>query len=206
MNMILGIDFDNTLVCYDGMFHKAAVERNLMPADGPRDKDGVRGWLIERGREEDFTLLQGEVYGPDLRNAPAYPGARECLAALKAKGATLRLISHKTPTPVLGRQHDLRAAAREWLEANGFLSPEVFSSADVFFENTMEAKAARIANSGCTHFIDDMERFLLRPDFPSGTKRLWFRPTGEERSREAAPELTAVSSWRAIAEALGAAV
>ena len=64
--MILGVDFDNTLVCYDGLFHAAAVAGGLMPLDAPCDKRGVRQWFIERDREKDFTLLQGEVYGPGL--------------------------------------------------------------------------------------------------------------------------------------------
>ena len=29
--MRIGIDFDNTIACYDGVFHQAALERGLIP-------------------------------------------------------------------------------------------------------------------------------------------------------------------------------
>ncbi len=99
--MRLGVDFDNTLVCYDGLFHAAAVARDWMPEDGPRDKNGVRQWFVDRGREDDFTILQGEVYGPGLRHALPYPDALSCLEGLKTRGVELYLISHKTVAPVL---------------------------------------------------------------------------------------------------------
>lgn len=194
--MILGVDFDNTLVCYDGLFHMAAVAKGLMPGNGPHDKDGVRNWLIERGREADFTRLQGEVYGPGLRNAPAYPGARESLANLIGGGWTVYIISHKTKQPVLGPAHDLRKAALGWLETKEFFAPGLLNRERVFFEDTMEAKASRIAALGCSHFIDDMRRFLDRDDFPGGIGKLWFRPaSGLDASDMDYP---AFSSWPEI--------
>lgn len=193
--MRLGVDFDNTLVCYDGLFHDVAVAWGLLAEDGPRDKDGVRNWFVECDREEDFTRLQGEVYGPGLQKAFPYPGALECLAGLKAKGASLFLISHKTSRPVLGPAHNLRAAARNWLEAKGFISQELFAPADIFFEDTIAAKAARIAALGCTHFIDDLERFLLCPEFPPGVARLLFKPSARP---VCSATLAAFSDWREL--------
>src|SRR6185437_11131914 len=40
--MRIGIDFDNTIACYDGVFHAAALERGLIPKDLARDKNSVR--------------------------------------------------------------------------------------------------------------------------------------------------------------------
>src|SRR6266404_4116929 len=61
--MRIGIDFDNTIACYDGVFHAAALERGLIPADIGRDKNSVRDHLNGAGRNDDFTELQGYVYG-----------------------------------------------------------------------------------------------------------------------------------------------
>ena len=61
--MRIGIDFDNTIACYDGVFHAAALERGLIPADLGRDKNSVRDHLNGAGRKDDFTELQGYVYG-----------------------------------------------------------------------------------------------------------------------------------------------
>lgn len=198
--MILGVDFDNTLVCYDGLFHAAALAKNMMPGDGPRDKDGVRDWLIARGREDDFTLLQGEVYGPGLRDAPAYPGARACLAKVIGGGGAVRIVSHKTERPVLGPPHDLRRAALDWLEAMGFFAPGMLRPEQVFFENTMAEKSARIAALECSYFVDDMKRFLDRADFPRRAGKIWFAPDGGA----AAPGMARFASWAGIADYLAA--
>ena len=195
--MILGVDFDNTLVCYDGLFYAEARKRGLLPEDAPRDKDGVRRWLIERGQEDAFTLLQGEVYGPGLRSAQPYPGALECLSRLKAAGHKVYIVSHKTQTPAQGPAHDLRQAGWRWLETQGFYTPGVFARGEIFFEDTMAAKAARIGELGCAYFVDDMDRFLTRPDFPTGTTKLWFCPAPREST--VTKGMRSFSSWRELA-------
>ncbi len=43
--MRIGIDFDNTIACYDGVFHKAAIERGLIPDDLDSSKNAVRDYL-----------------------------------------------------------------------------------------------------------------------------------------------------------------
>lgn len=206
--MILGVDLDNTLICYDGLFHDAAVLRGMLPPDSPRDKRGVRDSLLARGREDDFTVLQGYVYGPGLKDAGAYPGALECLRRLRALGVPVCVISHKTAAPVLGPPYDLRRAAREWLDGHGFFSLGAIDRGDVFFADTVERKAERVAERGCTHFIDDMERFLVHPAFPPSVEKLWFRPKGEgESDRQPAAggafsALHPFSSWREIEKRL----
>ena len=200
--MILGIDFDNTLVCYDGLFHAAAVAGKLLPAEAPGGKRAVRERLIQLGREDDFTRLQGWVYGPGLKDARPYPDARECLRRLSQAGAGIKLISHKTRFPILGPAYDLRQAAWGWLEANGWLAGGPLAPADVFFEDSLEEKAARVAKCGCTHFVDDLERFFRHPAFPTGTIKLWFRPPGEEGDAAAPIGTTSFASWREIEAAL----
>ena len=43
--MRLGLDFDNTIVCYDGLFHRVAREEGLIPAALPATKSDVRNHL-----------------------------------------------------------------------------------------------------------------------------------------------------------------
>ena len=57
MTMRIGIDFDNTIACYDGVFHAAALERGLIPSELGRDKNSVRDHLNGAGRNDDFTEL-----------------------------------------------------------------------------------------------------------------------------------------------------
>lgn len=61
--MRLGIDFDNTIVCYDELFHRVALEQGLIPADLPVNKSEVRNHLRRVGKEPLWTEMQGSVYG-----------------------------------------------------------------------------------------------------------------------------------------------
>lgn len=177
--MILGIDFDNTLVSYEGMFHAEAVRQGLLPPNSPSHKNGVRDALRRQGREEAFTRLQGLIYGPRLHTAMPHAGARECVARLLEQGVRIFIVSHKSCTPHAGPPHDLHTAASQWLEAQGFVGPGMLLPDQVFFEPTRAEKLQRIASLGCTHFVDDLPECLADAAFPPATERLLFDPQGE---------------------------
>jgi hypothetical protein len=175
--MRLGIDFDNTIACYRTAFHRAAVARGLVPAEPVLAKNQVRDHLRRLGREDEWTALQGYIYGPGLADVEVFPGFVHCLKRLLASGATVFIISHKTRTPYRGPAFDLHAAARAWIERQGFLGPEVgLPHEHVFFELTLRDKLRRIAAQGCTHFVDDLVELLAEPEFPADTERILFDP------------------------------
>ncbi|HEX5219698.1 MAG TPA: haloacid dehalogenase-like hydrolase, partial [Verrucomicrobiae bacterium] len=160
--MHIGVDFDNTIVCYDALFHKVARERNLIPAEVPVNKSEVRNYLRRIGNEDAWTEMQGYVYGPRIVEAAPYPGVIEFFQACRAAGIRVSIISHKTKHPFIGEQHDLHAAAKNWLEQHGFFDPARIGlpRENAFFELTKQAKLDRIGRCGCTHFIDDLPEFL----------------------------------------------
>jgi len=199
--VVIGIDFDNTVVCYDEVFARAALDKGLIPIGFPAGKGKVRDYLRERGREDDWTRLQGDVYGVRIREAPPFPGVLEFTAGCRARRVDLHVISHKTRHPVFGESHDLHRAAHEWLEAQGFYETARtgLSRARVHFELTKQAKLARISRAGCTHFVDDLPEFLLDPDFPPGVQRILFDPNPDH----AVPDgLHHATSWSEIGELL----
>src|SRR5690242_21306150 len=144
--MRIGIDFDNTIACYRTAFHRAAAARHLVSAEPVLSKNQVRDHLRRQGREEDWTELQGHVYGPGLADVEAFPGFVQCLKRLLASGATVFIISHKTRTPYRGPAFDLHAAARAWLQRQGFVGPGGIGlpRENVFFELTLGDKLRRI--------------------------------------------------------------
>jgi hypothetical protein len=178
--MKLGLDFDNTLVTYDRLFHRVACEEGLIEASVAVNKNAVRDDLRRRGLEPSWTALQGRVYGPRMKDAELFPGVIEALAALHTAGVELCIVSHKTRHPYSGEKHDLHLAARSWIEASGLCDvPRTGLSADaVFFELTKEAKLARIRQQGCTHFIDDLPEILNHADFPAEVRKILFDPSG----------------------------
>lgn len=175
---MIGIDFDNTIVCYDDVFYQIAVSEGVIPVTTGRSKGAVRGWLRAAGREDEWTALQGLVYGARIHLAPAFPGCLDFLRRCRAADVPVAVVSHKTRHPFAGPPHDLHAAARGWLERQGvFDDPALGLDPErVFFEPAKAGKLARIAALSCTAFIDDLPEFLSEPGFPPGVRRIHFDP------------------------------
>lgn len=197
--MRIGIDFDNTIVCYDGVFYRAALDLGLIPADLATSKNGVRDYLNNSGQAEAFTKLQGHVYGSRMDLASCYPGAKRFVFAAAAAGHELFVVSHKTRHPILGPKHDLHAAARGFLVAENLVGPGAFRPENVFFAQTKEQKVARVADLDCQVFIDDLPEILSTPGFPAGLRAVLFDP--EARFSDL-PGFERHESWGAIEAAL----
>ncbi len=170
----IGIDLDNTLISYDLIFAQVAAERGFVPAGFSGSKrevrDRVRGFL---DGEMEWRRLQAHVYGPAIGRALATEGALDFIALARAHGAQLSIVSHKTATSNLGTEDfNLREGARRWLRSSGMLGPHAVPEEALYFEDTREEKVARIAELGCTHFIDDLEEVFCDPGFPAGVERM----------------------------------
>jgi len=198
--MRIGIDFDNTIACYDGVFHMAALERGLIPANLASDKNAVRDYLNSNNRADDFTELQGHVYGTRMELAAPYPGFAEFIATARKAGHHLFIVSHKTRHPILGPRHDLHAAARGFLIARGLVGSAggQIDPADVFFELTKEAKVARIVALGCEAFVDDLPEIFASPDFPATTRSILFDPANQLADLARQRQLDRRGTWAEI--------
>lgn len=190
----IGIDFDNTIVCYDTIFHRVCVERGLSPAGLAVNKTSVRDYLRSIGQEDAWTEIQGHVYGTRMSEVEAYPGFLDFLRAARRAGREVFVISHKTRFPFKGAPHDLHAAALNWLEANHFFSTRTgpLRRANVFLELTKEAKWERIGQCACGAFIDDLPEFLLHPSFPKGVAPVLFDPNDLHPER---PGILRMKHW-----------
>tara|TARA_Y100001934_G_scaffold36381_1_gene41833 strand:- start:2803 stop:3411 length:609 start_codon:yes stop_codon:yes gene_type:complete len=175
--MHIGIDFDNTIVCYDRVFHAAALERGLIRTEIPASKQAVRDHLRESGREADWTKLQGYVYGIKLLEADAYPGVIEFIRDFKHRDIPISIISHKTRVPYSGPKYDLHRAAMRWIASQSDLQENAYK---ISFHETKLEKLAQIRTAGCTHFIDDLPEFLTEPAFPRLVTRVLFDPEGKK--------------------------
>jgi phosphoglycolate phosphatase-like HAD superfamily hydrolase len=194
--VLIGLDFDNTIVRYDELFWRLATERGLLPGGVPASKRLIRDHLRRAGREDAWTALQGIAYGPRIAEAKPFDGVREFLAECRRSGVEVVVVSHKTRHPHAGPAYDLHAAARQFLRRHGLydtgLSPEA-----VYLEPTREAKLARIGSLGCDLFVDDLPELLGDPAFPARTRKVLFDPAGPgERDRA----WTRVSDWGELTE------
>jgi hypothetical protein len=199
--MRIGIDFDNTIACYDGVFHAAAVERGLIPPDLARDKNSVRDHLNGRGHKDDFTELQGYVYGARMDLVSPYPGFADFIGVAQGAGHELFIVSHKTRHPILGPKHDMHAAARGFLVDHGLIGEGAarIDPARVFFELSKEEKVTRAVSLRCDMFIDDLPEILAMPGFPDRMRRILFDPDHQfAGSHDGGGRLDRRSSWTAI--------
>src|SRR3990167_963346 len=114
--MLIGFDFDNTIVNYNRLFHKVALEQGVIDSTVPVNKLAVRDYLRKNNQEDIWTAMQGYVYGARMDEADAYPDVIQVMERLKQAGHSLVVVSHKTRYTYLGEQHDLHAAARKWIE------------------------------------------------------------------------------------------
>lgn len=174
----IGIDFDNTIICYDKVFAAAARERGLVPEGWEGLKTDVRDFLRSRpGGELAWQGLQGFVYGKGIGGAEIYPGVREFLASCRKASASVYIVSHKTR---FGHQDpdrvDLREAARGWLKAAGLIdtADAAVAADNVYFEDTMAAKVERLASLELDIFIDDLVDVFEQPHFPKATRSILF--------------------------------
>ncbi len=178
MRPVVGIDFDNTLVSYDALIRRIAVERGLIAESADSGKKAVRDQIrLLPGGEIEWQKVQGLIYGPRMPEAQLMPGAEAFIRECRARRWPLYIVSHKTEFAGYDEtKTNLRDAARAWMRAQGFFDAAGFGfEADqVFFEATRDAKIERIRALGCTHFIDDLEEVFLEPSFPAGVQRFLF--------------------------------
>ena len=174
----IGIDFDNTIICYDEVFSAVAQQRGLIRDGWLAAKSEIRDHLRSQpGGEVAWQGLQGWVYGKGIRDATIFSGVRDFLAACRLANASVCIVSHKTK---FGHQDpdrtDLREAARGWMRNAGLLdAPDSPLAADsVYFEGTLAAKVDRLARLELDIFIDDLVDVFEQPHFPRQTMPILF--------------------------------
>lgn len=195
--MVVGVDFDNTMICYDRLFHQIAVQQGLIPSSVLATKRDVRDYLRQQEREEAWIELQGYAYGARIQEATPFPGVREFFARCHRQGVRVLIISHKTRRPFQGPDYDLHEAAHRWLADRGFYDPAKggLSRDRVWFELTKQEKLDRIASAGCEYFIDDLPEFLAEPGFPLQVKPVLFDPNDQHGGE---PRFLRLTSWMDI--------
>jgi len=193
----IGIDFDNTIISYDSLIHKIALENNVIPSSLPPSKKKIRDHLrtVKNG-EIEWQKIQAVIYGTRIMEAEAMEGVLEFIAACLNKGIKVYIVSHKTTYSNLYKNvTNLRGAALTWMEH--YLFFDKFSDENVFFESTMEEKIKRIAELKCDYFIDDSEGLFMHGIFPSSVKKILFSAEGSIYNDKVA-DIKVFNRWKDI--------
>lgn len=199
----IGVDFDNTIACYDRAFSDVASLMGFVSPQQHSSKSAIKESILRRpGGDVDWQRLQGQVYGKHMLRAEAFPGFYEFLYLCKLRGYEVFIVSHKSEFGHFDEDRvPLREQAIHWMQNNGIFAENglALSRDQVFFESTREDKIRRIQILECTHFIDDLREVFEEPSFPSSTKKILFQSSGVSAS---SPSVHVSDSWRDIAQEL----
>ena len=174
--MRIGLDLDNTLICYDHAFLTVGKAEGLLPEAFAGGKAAIKTALLaERPDGFLWERLQGLVYGQRIDTAILFDGAADFLGLCRRHGADVMVVSHKTELA----HHDplstnLRQAALRWMEERGLFEDIGLERDNVHFESTREAKVKRICALGCAMFIDDLAEVLTDAGMPADCRKILF--------------------------------
>ena len=175
--MKIGFDFDNTIINYENVFALLAKEIDFHENEKFKmTKVGIRDYLRSCNKEEIWTRMQAEAYGPKIVYAKPYLDAIETIKKIKKNNIDLCIVSHKTLHPYIGPPYNLHMYARTWLEQYKFYSDDLFGSdkSNIFFEEDKELKIKRILSCGCSHYVDDLPEILEL--LPNSIEKILFSP------------------------------
>jgi hypothetical protein len=198
----VGLDFDNTMACYDHVFASIAIKEGWVADNWMGEKQKLKNYMFaQQNGETNWQRLQGQVYGPLMSQAELFPGVIQFMLRCKYRDVQLFIISHKTEYGHFDTtETPLRKSALEWMEEKSFFDKSKFGlrKDHVFFENTREEKVCRIANLNLDVFIDDLKEVFAENNFPKIKKILFTTDTDEKQ------DLIRCNNWSTIGnEVLG---
>lgn len=203
--MIIGLDFDNTIVEYTPLFRSLAIEKGWLESSSPAQskkevRDSVR--LLPDG-EMKWRDLQAAIYGPRILEATPFDGVKRFFVSCVKSGLEIQVVSHKTEYAAndFDKTCSLREMALKWFEANGFFDTDHGLTRDrVYFADTRQEKVAKVGELGCVVFVDDLIETFMEEGFPQDVKRILFTTGDVEFDDSIAADWSEVS--RLVEEAV----
>jgi phosphoglycolate phosphatase-like HAD superfamily hydrolase len=94
--MLIGLDFDNTIACYNDVFSSEAKIKGIVNKEWEGSKQDLKVLLESQENGQNmWQKMQGQVYGPCMQKATLYPGVARFLLRCKLKGHKVFIVSHK---------------------------------------------------------------------------------------------------------------
>jgi hypothetical protein len=201
INRIIGVDFDNTIVSYDDLMHRLAVEKGWISSEVSKSKKQIRDCirLLPNGDIE-WQKLQAIVYGRQMQKAKLIEGVLPFFKLCQQHRVRVYIVSHKTEYANYDEtKTNLREAALDWMNSHSFFTGSGLglTREQVYFESTRVSKIERIKQLNCTDFIDDLEETFLEESFPNSVNKILYAPNYQPAD---IPTVKAVIKWQEINE------
>jgi len=199
--MIIGVDFDNTVVGYDKLIYDEALKRGLITSEVQESKKEIRDRIRAfPDGEDEWQRVQASVYGPRMNEAELIDGVGIFFERCHQNRVKTFIISHKTEYANFDETGThLRQAALSWMQDRGFFVRDRFglTPEEVFFGATRQEKIDHIKRLGCTYFIDDLEEVFLEDTFPEHVKKILFSPHSVHSMLS---DIRIIVSWEGIVD------
>ncbi|HLF18659.1 MAG TPA: aminoglycoside phosphotransferase family protein [Candidatus Omnitrophota bacterium] len=199
--MILGVDFDNTIVSYDRVLYSTALGNGYIPKKMGQNKKAIRDAVRQLpDGEAKWQKLQAYIYGRGMEQAQLMDGVAEFFGQCQRQGIKLAIISHKTRFASMDKDGiDLQKTALAWMKENRFFEKNGLGldPSQVYFESTRQEKIERIRALGCSYFVDDLEETFMEPSFPKSVRKVLFSPLDKGMNLA---DVKVLGSWREINE------
>jgi len=195
--MIIGIDFDNTIINYEQLFASQAI-KNAWLSDDSLSKKEVKQALIDKfGDDLKWQILQAEIYGETIAKAKPYAGVIKFIQAAISSGTIVYIVSHKTEFSNFDGKTNLIKPAIQWLNDHNIIGDSgLIPASHVSYHATRTDKINKINELNCDIFIDDLSEVLLNPQFPVQTTPIHFLPELYPQLMD--HKLITVDKWSAI--------
>jgi hypothetical protein len=171
----LGIDLDNTIICYDNLIHNLAKKKfpKIKLKKNIRSKKIIKNKIIKFYNNNQWTKLQGIIYGEKILDAKLFNNFKEGIKKLKDE-FEIFIISHKTNKAAIGKDINLRNAAKKFLKQNdiSFCKNELVNRNKILFASTQKEKIKLIKNKKIDIFIDDLD--IILQSLPNQIKKIHF--------------------------------
>ena len=195
--MILGFDFDNTIICYDNLFYRCALDHGWISEKESPKKNDIRNAVRKlQDGENKWRQLQLEVYGKRISKAVVKPFFKDFLSWCNHNKIIAHIVSHKMEFAAADAAHayPLRELSLSWMKDNGVVgTPDSLKESAVFFTSTRKEKSRKIAELKCDIFIDDLLEVFEDEEFPDNVEKILFTDDLEETAG-----IKRCSNWKAI--------
>jgi len=200
-NYVVGVDFDNTIVSYDDIVHRVAVQWGLIHPDVSKSKKCIRDIIRQMpDGETGWQRLQAIVYGSRMEEARLIDGVQTFFELCKQHKTKVYIISHKTEFAKFDETGtNLRVVAMAWMKKNRFFETDGLGlpQESVYFEPSRRQKIKRIRYLRCTHFIDDLEEIFLEGSLPRRVEKMLYAPHIQHTSLT---EVKIFTTWEEICD------
>ena len=179
----IGIDFDNTIICYDKVFAAAAHQSRVGAGRMDGVENRVREYLRSQpGGELAWQGLQGWVYGKGIGSAEIL--SRRAGLSRRMPAGRIGCLHRQSQDPSsvirIRTAPTCGSRPRDWLRAAGLIGSgnSALDIDDVYFEDTQAAKVERLASLNLDVFIDDLADVFEQPHFPRDVRSILFDSSG----------------------------